>query len=195
MVQCFLPWQAVGGLTREFSVGRRTPEDRAKLAETLSRAARRLGPLLPHYKDHFINAFLAGVRDPEWLVRAASLSALGDVCKELRFSLGPIVQEVFSVLNLAVVQDSSVEVRRAAVLVVTMLLQGLGGDALKVLREVLRELYRGLRRLEATDADPVVRLHAQLALQEVDAIMRRFLLPSAGLTKRIYVMDAPPPAL
>ena len=37
---------------------------------------------------------IPGVRDPEWLVRAASLSALGDVCKELHFSLGPIVQEV-----------------------------------------------------------------------------------------------------
>lgn len=91
--------------------------------------------------------------------------------------------------------DCSVEVRRASVLVVTMLLQGLGGDALKVLREVLRDLYRALRQLEATDPDPVVRLHAQLALQEVDAIMRRFLLPSVGLSKRIYVMDAPPPAL
>lgn len=50
----------MGALTKEFSVGRRSTEDRAKLAESLSRAARRLGPLLPHYRDHFINAFLTG---------------------------------------------------------------------------------------------------------------------------------------
>ena len=43
-----------------------------------------------------------------------------------------VSRQVFSVLNCAVAQDSSAEVRRAAVLVVTMLLQGLGGDALKV---------------------------------------------------------------
>lgn len=190
-----LPEKAVVVLTKEFSVGRRSTEDRAKLAESLSRATRRLGPLLPHYRNHFINAFLTGVRDPEWLVRAASLSALGDVCKELRFSLGPIVNEVFSVLYDAVAQDESHEVRRAAVLVVTLLLQGLGGDALKVLNDVVRDMYRVLRRLEASDPDPVVRLHAQLALQEVDSIMRRFLLPSTGLTKRIYVLDPPPSAL
>uniref|UniRef100_A0A0N7ZAL9 RNA polymerase II assembly factor Rtp1 C-terminal domain-containing protein n=1 Tax=Scylla olivacea TaxID=85551 RepID=A0A0N7ZAL9_SCYOL len=190
-----LPEKVVGVLTQEFSVGRRSTEDRAKLAESLSRAARRLGPLLPHYRDHFINAFLSGVRDKEWLVRAASLSALGDVCKELRFSLGPIVQEVFSVLHSAVSLDKSGEVRRAAVLVVTMLLQGLAGDAIKVLSDVLRDLYRTLRHLEAHDPDQLVRIHSQLALQEVDSIMRRFFLPSVGLSKRIFVLDAPPPAL
>lgn len=53
--------QIVGILTAEFSVGERTVEDRAKLAEALTRASRRLGPLLPHYKEQFINALLAGV--------------------------------------------------------------------------------------------------------------------------------------
>lgn len=57
---CILPLQTVGVLTQEFSVGRRSVEDRAKLAEVLTRATRRLGPLLPHYKDHFVNAFLTG---------------------------------------------------------------------------------------------------------------------------------------
>lgn len=53
--------QIVGILTAEFSVGERTVEDRAKLAEAMTRASRRLGPLLPHYKEQFINALLAGV--------------------------------------------------------------------------------------------------------------------------------------
>lgn len=34
------------------------------------------------------------MRAQEGMVRAASLSALGDVCKQLKFSLGPVIHEV-----------------------------------------------------------------------------------------------------
>ncbi|XP_042213456.1 transport and Golgi organization protein 6 homolog [Homarus americanus] len=186
------PDKVVEILCQEFSVGNRSVEDRTKLAEALTRATRRLGPLLPHYKNHFINAFLTGVRDKEAIVRAASLSGLGDVCKVLRLSLGPIVHEVFGVLYDVVKNEDAVEVRRAAVLVVTLLLQGLGHDAFTVLQEVIRDLYRVLRLIHATDPDDVVRLHAQLAMGEIDTITRQFLLPKLNLTKRIYVTDVPP---
>ncbi|MPC20883.1 Transport and Golgi organization protein 6 [Portunus trituberculatus] len=150
-----MPEKAVVVVTQEFSVGRRSAEDRAKLAESLSRAAQEM---------------------------------------DVTF-LCCVLLQVFSVLKLAVASDESVEVRRAAVLVVTMLLQGLGGSAIKVLSDVLRDLYRTLRFLEANDSDQVVRIHSQLAIQEVDSIMRRFFMPSSGLSKRIFVLDAPPPAL
>ncbi|XP_047481476.1 transport and Golgi organization protein 6 homolog isoform X2 [Penaeus chinensis] len=186
------PDKIVGILTAEFSVGERTVEDRAKLAEALTRASRRLGPLLPHYKEQFINALLAGVRDGEPLVRAASLSSLGDVIKLLRFSIGPIVHEVFQLLHTIISHDKEAEVRRAAVLVITLLLQGLGQDAFSVLKEVIRDLYRALRLVHTTDPDDVVRLHAQLAMEEIDTITRAFLLPKLSLSKKIYVTEMPP---
>ncbi|XP_064102959.1 transport and Golgi organization protein 6 homolog [Macrobrachium nipponense] len=55
------PEKVIDILTREFAVGNRTPEDRAKLAEALVRASRRLGPILPHHKSHFINCLLSGL--------------------------------------------------------------------------------------------------------------------------------------
>lgn len=188
------PDKVVKMLTQEFSLGNRCVEDRAKLAEVLTRATRRLGTLLPHYKDFFINSLLNGIRDEEGIVRAASLSGLGDVCKLLHFSLGPVVHEIFGLLYNIVKNDTSVEVRRAAVLVVTLLLQGLGHDAFTVLQVVIRDLYRTLRLIHVTDPDDVVRLHAQLAIAEIDTITREFLLPKLNFTKRIYVTDIPPSA-
>ncbi|XP_053630195.1 transport and Golgi organization protein 6 homolog [Cherax quadricarinatus] len=187
-----LPEKVIEILTQEFSIGNRSVEDRVKLVEALTRAARRLGSLLPHFKDLFINAFLNGVRDEEALIRAASLSGLGEVFKLLRFSLGPIVHEVFGLLYNVVKGESAAEVRRAAVLVVTLLLQGLGRDAFSVLQEEMRDLYRALRLVHKTDPDDVVRLHAQLALTEIDIITRQFLIPKLNLAKRIYVTEMPP---
>ncbi|XP_071523872.1 transport and Golgi organization protein 6 homolog isoform X2 [Panulirus ornatus] len=186
------PDEVVKVLTQEFSTGNRSVEDRAKLAEALTRTTRRLGSLLPNYKGFFINAFLTGVRDKETIVRTASLSALGDVCKLLHFSLGPIVHEVFEMLDNVVKNDDDVGVRRAALLVVTLLLQGLGCDTFTVLKDVMRDLYRSLRFIHFTDTDDVVRLHAQLAMTEIDTITKQFLLPRLSLTKRIYVADLPP---
>ncbi|XP_068211675.1 transport and Golgi organization protein 6 homolog isoform X2 [Palaemon carinicauda] len=186
------PEKVVGILTQEFAAGNRSPEDRAKLAETLARASKRLGPILPHYKPQFINCLLSGIRDSEPIVRASSLSSLGDVCKILRFSLGSIMFEVFEVLQGVIDTDNAVEVRRAAVLVVTLILQGLGRDAFLVLKDVIRNLYRVLRLVQTRDPDDIVRLHAQLAIEEIDSITREFLLPKLNLTKRMYVADIPP---
>ncbi|KAK3858629.1 hypothetical protein Pcinc_035187 [Petrolisthes cinctipes] len=189
------PNKVVEILTREFSLGERNGEDRAKLAEVLVRATRRLGPLLPHYRDLFVNSLLNGMRAQERMVRAASLSALGEVCKLLKFSLGPIIHEIFFMLHDAVKNDDAPEVRGAAVLVVTLLLQGLGQDTFTILQEVIRDLYRLLRLIHATDPDQTVRLHAQVAIEEVDAATRRFLMPRLSLTKRIYVTEMPRTAL
>ncbi|KAK7080604.1 Transport and Golgi organization protein 6 [Halocaridina rubra] len=186
------PEKVVELLTNEFSVGDRSTEDRSKLAEVLVRASRRLGPMLPQYSGHFINSLLTGVRDSEAIIRASSLSSLGEICKLLRFSLGPILFEIFGVLQTVIDTDKAVEVRRAAVLVVTLILQGLGRDSFSVLKDVIRDLYRVLRLVNARDPDDVVRLHTQVAIEEIDAITKEFLFPKLNLTKRIFVADVPP---
>ena len=45
-----------------------------------------------------MNTVLTGARDVDAMVRASSMSNLGEICKLLHFSLGNIVQEV-SLLN------------------------------------------------------------------------------------------------
>lgn len=72
----------------------KSPELRMKIGEALVKATRICGELVPRYSQHLLPALLTGVKDPEPLVRASSLSNLGDVCQLLRFSLGPVVNEV-----------------------------------------------------------------------------------------------------
>ena len=53
-----------------------------------------LGDTIPKYRDLLINSVLTGAKDSDGLVRASSLSNLGEICKLLHFSLGNIVHEV-----------------------------------------------------------------------------------------------------
>ena len=51
--------------------------------------AARCGEMLPHHKALFIPPLLRGTTDPEPLIRASSMSALGTVCAQLRCVLAP----------------------------------------------------------------------------------------------------------
>lgn len=50
--------------------------------------------MTPKYKALLVNAFLTGVRDNEPMVRASSLSCLGEFCKIMDFRLGNLTTEV-----------------------------------------------------------------------------------------------------
>ncbi|XP_043937963.1 transport and Golgi organization protein 6 homolog isoform X2 [Protopterus annectens] len=163
-------------------------ESRMKMGEVLMRGTRALGDLASHYRDPLIHAFLQGVRDPDNMLRASSLSNLGELCQRLRFALGPVVHEISSCLIAVVKTETDVEVRRAAVHVVTLLLRGLSKKATEVLADVLRNLYRLLKFVVQTDRDEVCVLHAQLALEELDDIMRQLLFPQQKLEKKITVL-------
>lgn len=45
-------------------------------------------------------------------------------------------------LHQVIQTDKSIQVRRAAVLVVSLILQGLGQDALKILQSYIKEIYK-----------------------------------------------------
>ncbi|XP_042707981.2 transport and Golgi organization protein 6 homolog isoform X2 [Chrysemys picta bellii] len=64
----------------------------------------------------------------------------------------------------------------------------LGSVVQEVLRDVLRDLYRLLKSVVVSDRDEVTVLHAQLALEELDDIMRRFLFPPQTLEKKLVVL-------
>uniref|UniRef100_UPI00358F0B16 transport and Golgi organization protein 6 homolog n=1 Tax=Myxine glutinosa TaxID=7769 RepID=UPI00358F0B16 len=166
----------------------RTTESRMKLGEALMRATRALGSLAPHYKDPLLHAFLQGTRDPEAVVRASSLSNLGELCQLLGFSLSSCIQELTACLDAVIKMDPDSQVRRAGVHVITLLLRGLGADATQVLAEVLRQLYGLLKHAASRDNDQVTALHARVALDELDQIMRGLLFPSDNLHKRIVIL-------
>ncbi|XP_033898912.3 transport and Golgi organization protein 6 homolog isoform X3 [Acipenser ruthenus] len=163
-------------------------ETRLKTGEALMRATRALGDLAPRFGTPLIHAFLRGTRDSDSTVRASSLSNLGELCQRLHFALGAVVHELSSCLTALIKTDSEAEVRRAAVHVIALLLRGLSDNATQVLSDVLRDLYRVLKHVVQHDRDDVTVLHAQLALEELDDVMRRYIFPAQKLEKKIVVL-------
>ncbi|XP_066429479.1 transport and Golgi organization protein 6 homolog [Eleutherodactylus coqui] len=166
------------------------PETRMKVGEALMRCTRTLGDMVLRHKDVLIHCFLRGCRDPDSSIRASSLSNLGELCKQLQFSLGPVLHEVTSCLSAVVHTDPEAQVRRAAIHVIVLLLRGLNKMATEVLRDVLLDLYRLLKFVVQCEKDSVSVLHAQLGLEELDSIMRTFLFPTQKLEKKIVVLPS-----
>ena len=52
----------------------------------------------------------------------------------------------------------------------------------------MRDIYRGLKLALSIEKDDVIRLHCQLALEEIDTVMRDFMFPKQTLTKKITVL-------
>ncbi|XP_038126155.1 transport and Golgi organization protein 6 homolog [Cyprinodon tularosa] len=163
-------------------------ETRLKVGEVLMRASRAMGELTPHLGRPLVSVFLQGTRDPDQSVRASSLSNLGELCQRLDYSLGPLAQELSSCLTALIKTDKEAEVRRAAVHVVAQLLRGLSDKTTQVLSDVLLDLYRALKWVAHSDPDEVAVLQAQLALEELDEVMRRFIFPEQKLEKKIVVL-------
>ncbi|XP_070829188.1 transport and Golgi organization protein 6 homolog [Chaetodon trifascialis] len=163
-------------------------ETRLKVGEVLMRASRAMGELAPHLGRPLVAVFLQGTRDPDQSVRASSLSNLGELCQRLDYALGPLAQELSSCLTALIKTEKEAEVRRAAVHVITLLLRGLSDRTTQVLSDVLLDLYRALKWVVRSDPDDVTVLHAQLTLEELDDIMRRFIFPEQKLEKKIVVL-------
>ena len=53
-------------------------------------------------------------------------------------------------------------------------------------------MYKLLKQAASSDPDDIVRLHANLGLDEMNRIMTDIAFPKQSLTKNIYVLDAPP---
>ncbi|XP_066541796.1 transport and Golgi organization protein 6 homolog [Hoplias malabaricus] len=167
---------------------RRSLQTCLKVGEALMRASRAMGDLAPHYGRPLIGVFLTGTRDEDSTMRASCLSNLGELCQRLQFSLGPLAQELSTCLTALIKTEKEAEVRRAAVNVITLLLRGLSDKTTQVLGDVLLELYRALKWVVRSDSDQVAVLHAQLALEELDDVMRRFIFPQQKLEKKIVVL-------
>jgi len=187
--------QVLDTLTREFTqvyqrkhLGDQAVEIRTKIGEALARATKELADVTPKYKNLLLNAFFSAASDPEDLVRASSLSNLGEVCRNIKFSLGPIAGELMMHLESSA-RDKCVEVRRAAAMVLTMVLEGLGRDAFSILEQYLRDIHRSLRLRLNTENDDVTLVHVNLALDQIDKIVKDLFTPNLTQEQRLFVTN------
>jgi len=54
---------------------------------------------------------------------------------------------------------------------------------------LLHDFYKLLKHCRTVETDDVLRLHVQLACDEIDIFMKEFLFPAPTMTKRIHVLD------
>jgi len=193
------PEIVINRLCREYAIlddskypGTKGIELRTKIGEALVNVTRILGEMTPAHKNKLLNPFLAQINHPDSLIRASSLSNLGEVCKNLRFSLTGIASEIFNALHQVIQFDKAVEVRRAGIFVIKLLLEGLGDDAFGVLQGIIRDIWKTLIAQRNSEPDEVMQVHINEAIEEVNKIVKKFLTPSNELKKTIYVLDQPP---
>lgn len=76
-------------------------------------------------------------------------------------------------------------------MIISSLLKGLGTETLIQLKDNLLPIYRTLKNIYRNEnEDSVVRLHAQIALDELNDIVRDS-LPNLKMEKHIFVLDKP----
>lgn len=190
LVEVF-PDTVINSLCEEYSDFKRNDIDlRMKLGEILMRSTRNLGEKAQNHRAVLLNTFLAGTKDEDHLIRASSLSNLGEVCRVLSYKLGSILTEVLGCVHAVIATDKAVEARRAAVSVLRMLLAGLDTDMITFLKEDILDIYRTLKEIYCNDKDDIMRLHAQLAIEELNANMEKILieLPTLHFEKKPSVL-------
>ncbi|XP_054714685.1 transport and Golgi organization protein 6 homolog [Uloborus diversus] len=160
-----------------------------KMGEVLVKICRMLGDLTFKYREQLLHAYLVGAKSADPNVRSSSLSNLGEACFHLKFNIeGHWLQEILVCVQSLLITDRDLEVRRCAVMVIYLLLRGVGKDILQVLESNIKGIYMQLKVIYCTADDDVLRLHSQMALEEINSIMRHILTAKLPLLKEIRIL-------
>jgi len=164
-------------------------ELRMKLCEAIVKSCRGSGELLPMYTDVLLSSLLTGVRDHESSIRASSMSAVGDVCQLLSFSIDKFISELISCISHVVNTDESSEVRRASIQVFALLFKGIGDKLCETLPNEMLQIYRLLKQSYEHDPDDVTRCHADNALNILNELIKdNIMIGKPNLEKKIQVL-------
>ncbi|KAL0849369.1 hypothetical protein ABMA28_013675 [Loxostege sticticalis] len=167
-------------------------ELRMKIGDVIVKVTKRLGEMAIVHKTILLNTVLCGCRDDDPLIRTSALSNLAEICLVLHYKMGSIIYEVLLCIWSILETDKAIECRRAAVMVISSLIKGLGKEVLVQLKDNLLPIYRTLKDVyNNNDEDSVLRLHAQIALEELNDIVKQFIFPELKMEREIFVLDKP----
>ncbi|XP_047987485.1 transport and Golgi organization protein 6 [Leguminivora glycinivorella] len=159
-------------------------ELKMKIGDIIVKVTRKLGEIAVMHKTILLNTMLSACRHEDPFMRASALSNLAEIALVLHYRVGSIIYEILLCVWSIIETDPAVECRRAAVMVISSLLKGLGKDTLIELKDNLLPIYRTLKDLyRDPDEDPTVRLHAQIALEELNDIVKQFLTPTLSMDR------------
>ncbi len=138
-----------------------------------------------------MHAALVASKDVDPLIRASGLSHLGTLCKTLKFAVQKYIQEALLCISKTLQTDKDVQVRRAAIVTIFLLLEGMGYNVLfeapQTVEIIKKQLEFGL-----SDPDPITQLHSSLALQIIsEALDLFFQTPSPPSSLAIPLRPVP----
>lgn len=109
----------------------------------------------------------------------------------LEFHVSFMYFKVLVCVHAIVSTDKSPQARRAAVTVLRQLFVGLESEMISFLKDEILPIYRTLKEIYNNDKDDVMRLQAQLALEELNENVKNFVLPNPQLhtDKKIIMLN------
>ncbi|PAV64030.1 hypothetical protein WR25_04941 [Diploscapter pachys] len=142
---------------------------RGKVAETIGKVFRFSGDFAPLWFNRFFGICIDSLRDLHDVMRASVLSTLSDLTLACRGrGIEKYLTEIFTTVDSLLKYEQSELVRRSAVHLLRQCIRSAASDNLfEVLGANLRDLRRTLTWLWKWDKDHIVRLHAQLAIEEI----------------------------
>jgi hypothetical protein len=163
-------------------------ETRLKIGEVLTKTVKNFNDLLPKYGDNLIDAFLIGCKNEDELFRSSSLSNLGETCKILNYSLHQNIHEIINCLSCLIDMDKSLQVKRSAIMVVKMIIEGLKQENfISILGNSALPLYKVLSKTKSTNNDEIIQLNCQLTTEYLNELMRNSLFPKQKFEKEIKI--------
>ncbi|XP_058059577.1 transport and Golgi organization protein 6 [Anopheles bellator] len=165
--------EVIDALVKEYLNEGNDTDYRLKVGEATVKTVETLGPLTIRYRDALLNCFLTGTRHTLNEFRTSSLANVGAICRILSYQVHTFFYELFMILSAIVQTDQYLPARRAAMLVLAQLIEGM--DGLMDFQEYLLLIYRFLKHVIATDKDDITKVQAAVALDHLKSKTKDFL--------------------
>ena len=119
-------------LLQAFECEDRTLQERLNVAEAVARVSKSCDQSTLAISSLAFPVFLRSATSGDDVLRVSSLSNLGFLCARLGSSLAPFLEQVMHVADHAIRNDPSRDVRRAALLMLQLMLTGMQGSSFEV---------------------------------------------------------------
>ncbi|EDV31242.1 uncharacterized protein Dana_GF15258 [Drosophila ananassae] len=163
---------------------------RLVVGEAILKVSQEIGPLCYRYKGVLLNCFMHGARSPLHEFRMSAFANLAQLCRLLAFQVHNFFEELLQLVNNELTSGGYVPSKRAAVLVLAELLNGM--ENLLDYQDMLLPVYRLLKTIEASEScDPQMRQHAANGLKILNEKCRELIqtsLEERSLQKQIKVL-------
>ncbi|KAH7646172.1 Transport and Golgi organization protein 6 [Dermatophagoides farinae] len=149
--------------------------DRLKIGETIIQLTYSIGDFAHHYSSQFINGMLLGIKSSEPAIRISCLSCLGEFCRRFRYGLPKYMVELISMIEQIITTDPELEVRRAAVLFLYLLLKGVDHESAILLQNHLKNIKNVILDIGNRTLDDILQRHCSNAYEQISRIAQELL--------------------